>query len=220
MQPERNYTQPRGRCSFCARHSRLPVIALILMAVLCCAGCATTKRSQREELKREAGLNTMRQTVATTLLKDDIEDNAVRVLTERLNRILESRRTREEGTERVTETFDCTQPVDSLTGTPPLKSRVTEKNNSRESADTRNREESVSMGCEAEETNRKVQKAEGSDSMEREEHHSHEEVTSDERRDQSASHSLLLTLGGVMISAFFLWLLLTVGKAVRNLFKK
>ena len=120
----------------------------------------------------------------------------------------------------MTEIFDSTQPVDSLTGTPPLKGRVTERSNRRESDDTKNREESVSMDYGSEEFNRNVRITEDSGSMESEESYSDEEMNSDEQRGISASHYLILTLGGVMISVFFLWLLLTVGKAVRNLFKK
>lgn len=239
MRPEKPYRQPRmkwspsrgkwplprGRCSGCARLWQLPPTALtlttlILMAALCCASCATTKRSQREELRRETGLNTIQQAGATVLQTDDIEEHATRILTEHLNRLLESRISREEDTECVTETFDSTQPVDSLTGTPPLKSRVTKKSKSRENAKTRNREESVSTRCEAEKTNRNVQITEESSSMESEESHWDEEIRSNEERKIPAWYSLILILEGVMISAFFLWLLLTVGKAVRNLFKK
>ena len=60
MQPEMIYRQPRGRwplprgrCSVCARLSSLLPIALILMAVLCCASCATTKKTQTEQTQRE-----------------------------------------------------------------------------------------------------------------------------------------------------------------------
>ena len=143
-----------------------------------------------------------------------------RMVSEQLSRFLENRRTREEDSERVTEIFDSTQPVDSLTGTPPLKGRVTERSNCRESDDTKNREESVSMDYGSEESNRNVRVTEDSGSIEREESHSDEETRSDQQREMPAAHSLLLMLGGVMVSAFFLWLLLTVGKAVRNLFKK
>ena len=148
-------------------------------------------------------MNTLRQTGETTLLTDDSSGMIERMVSEQLSRFLENRRTREEDSERVTEIFDSTQPVDSLTGTPPLKGRVTERSNRRESDDTKNREESVSMDYGSEEFNRNVRITEDSGSMESEESYSDEEMNSDEQRGISASHYLILTLGGVMISVFF-----------------
>lgn len=59
MQPDQIFRRrrgkwplPRGKCSVCARLSSLLPIALILMAVLSCSSCATTKKTQTEE-KRE-----------------------------------------------------------------------------------------------------------------------------------------------------------------------
>lgn len=44
-----------------------------------------------------------------------------------LARLLSSQRNNNEEVETVTEVFDTSQPTDSLTGTPPLKSRTTEQ---------------------------------------------------------------------------------------------
>ena len=59
MRPEKifrprrgRWPQPRGRCSVSARLSSLLPTVLILMAVLSCVSCATTKKTQTEE-KRE-----------------------------------------------------------------------------------------------------------------------------------------------------------------------
>lgn len=45
--------------------------------------------------------------------------------------------TRDESTERVTEIFDTAQPPDSITGTPPLLSRIWEKHEIRSRSDSR-----------------------------------------------------------------------------------
>ena len=60
MQPEKIFRQPRGKwplprgkCRGCGRQWSLHRIALILMAVLCCASCATTKKTQTEQTQTE-----------------------------------------------------------------------------------------------------------------------------------------------------------------------
>ncbi len=60
MQPEKTYRQrkrrwplPRERWRVSAKLSRLLPFALTLMAVLCCASCATTKKTQTEQIVKE-----------------------------------------------------------------------------------------------------------------------------------------------------------------------
>lgn len=60
MQPEMIYRPqrgrwplPRGRCSDCVRLSSLLPTVLILMTALSCASCATTKKTQMEQIQTE-----------------------------------------------------------------------------------------------------------------------------------------------------------------------
>lgn len=60
-------------------------------------------------------------------LEERTEAIVTRLLDERLERLRESATNTHEDMERVTEVFDTSQPRDSLSGTPPLLSRTTER---------------------------------------------------------------------------------------------
>lgn len=66
-----------------------------------------------------------------------------RLFEERMNALRETTATTDEATERVTEIFDTTQPIDSVTGTPPLLSRTTERRNATSSEQTREQTEAT-----------------------------------------------------------------------------
>lgn len=56
--------------------------------------------------------------------------------------------TTDEATERVTEIFDTTQLTDSVTGTPPLLSRTTERRQARQASESRAQSEATAAGTE------------------------------------------------------------------------
>lgn len=82
-------------------------------------------------------------TEQTLRLEEQTATLVSRLFEERMNALRETTATTDEATERVTEIFDTTQPTDSVTGTPPLLSRTTERRNATSSEQTREQTEAT-----------------------------------------------------------------------------
>lgn len=82
-------------------------------------------------------------TEQTLRLEEQTAALVSRLFEERMNALRETTATTDEATERVTEIFDTTQPTDSVTGTPPLLSRTTERRNATSSEQTREQTEAT-----------------------------------------------------------------------------
>lgn len=142
-----------------------------------------------------------------------------RMVEERFRQLLESTTTKDEATERITEIFDTSQPIDSVTGTPPLQSRVTERSESREKNDTRTQNEATSTARTEADIGTKTDLATTAATSENEEIRKKGEAKSREERKASGTLVILEIAAGAIISLFLLWLLLTVGKAIKSFSK-
>ncbi len=139
-----------------------------------------------------------------------------RMVEEQLRRQRENKTTTDEATERVTEIFDTTQPPDSATGTPPLLSRITERSSvksrseSRETTEVRATDNSVATQTGAAMLRYQTDTATASES--------HEANESECSETQSAPWWLagLKIVGFLVAGGFVLWLLYTVGKAIKQ----
>lgn len=115
-------------------------LALTPTVALLVTSCAVQKQvSQESHIEAQSSISL--QTEETTLLRQETLEMIEHMLEKRLHQQLENTVTKDEVTERITETFDTTQPIDSATGTPPLQSRVTERSESREKEGSRTRNE-------------------------------------------------------------------------------
>ena len=138
-----------------------------------------------------------------------------RMVAESVRQQIEKSTARDETTERVIEIFDATQPTDSLTGTPPLQSRVTERSQSKESSDSRTETESSVTGTEAQAQTQDTAVAREVVTSESEEDREAIETESREERKGNTTLTMLQVGADIMIAIFMLWLLLTVGKAIK-----
>lgn len=127
--------------------------------------------------------------------------------------------TGEECMERVTETYDTSQPVDSLTGRPPLQSRVMERSESRMRGEGRSRSEGTVTGQESVQQTHEENVTHRGESSEREDSHESNETEITENRGGGVVYVLLHTAGSMMIALFIAWLLLTIGKAIKYFLK-
>lgn len=80
----------------------------------------------------------------TTLLDSATAAMLERVVDERFRRMSETTASADVEAERVTEMFDTALPTDSVTGTPPLLSRTTERRRERLASESRERAEAAS----------------------------------------------------------------------------
>lgn len=80
----------------------------------------------------------------TTLLDSATAAILERVVDERFRRMSETTASADVETECVTEMFDTALPTDSATGTPPLRSRTTERRRERQASESRERAEAAS----------------------------------------------------------------------------
>ena len=142
-----------------------------------------------------------------------------RMVEAQFRQLLESTTTKDEATERITETFDTSQPIDSVTGTPPLQSRVTERSKSREKNDTRTQNEATSTARTEADTGTKTDLAATAATSENEESREKGQAKSREERKSSGTLVILEIAAGAIISLFMFWLLLTVGKAIKSFSK-
>ena len=139
-----------------------------------------------------------------------------RMVEERFRQLLESSTTRDKATERVTEIFDTSQPIDSATGTPPLQSRITERSESRERNDTRTQNEATSTAWTEAEIGTKTDLSATAATSENDEIREKNVTEIREERKASGTLAILEIAAGAIISLFMLWLLLTVVKAISH----
>lgn len=139
-----------------------------------------------------------------------------RMVEERLRQWLESSTTKNEATVRIKETFDTSQPIDSVTGTPPLQRRVTERSESQEKNDARiQRLATTSARIETDictETDLTTNVA----VSDREDNSFDNAVINSEEQKGNKTLVFLQVAADCMIAIFMLWLLLTVGRAIKQ----
>lgn len=193
-------------------------LALTLTVALLATSCATPRKAM-QETRTEAQSSISRQTEATILLQEETAAMIERMVKERFRQLLESTTTKDEAAERITEIFDTSQPIDSVTGTPPLQSRVTERSESREKNDTRTQNEATSTARTEADIGTKTDLATTAATSENEEIRKKGEARSREERKASGTLVILEIAAGAIISLFLLWLLLTVGKAIKSFSK-
>ena len=141
------------------------------------------------------------------------------MVNERFRQLLESTTTTEEATERITEMFDTSQPIDSLTGTPPLQSRVTERSESQEGNNTRIQNESTSTSRAEADIGVATDLAATATTSKNEESRVKSEAESREERKARGALVILEIAAGILILLYLIWLLLTVCKAIKSFSK-
>lgn len=124
MQHEKSSVLPSGKWHDCVRLSTLLIVAAITTSVLFCTGCASCRNAQKTMTELSERIDLLQQTQAQ--MTESLTKIQADTTTQHLVRLLDSQMDKDEEVETTTEVFDTTLPVDSLTGTPPLKSRTTE----------------------------------------------------------------------------------------------
>ena len=121
---KRLWEQCSERWHACAKLSMLPIVASITTHVLFCTSCVSCRNAQKTMTELSERINLLQQTQSqmTDNLMQMRADTTVQYLTSLIN----SQTDRNEDTETVIEVFDTALPIDSLTGTSPLKYRTTE----------------------------------------------------------------------------------------------
>ena len=117
-----------GQCSekwhAYARLSTLLIVASITTSALFFTGCASCRNAQKTMTELSERIDLLQQT--QTQMTESLTKIQADTTAQHLVRLLDSQAEKDEEVETTTEVFDTTQPVDSITGTPPLKSRTTE----------------------------------------------------------------------------------------------
>ncbi len=125
QQPGKILVQPSAKWSVSARRLTLLTVASIIMSALCLSGCGTPQKAQRTLAQMEEKIDLLQQsqlaieqqlcTMQSDSVRQILSEDAVMSLRE------------DEEVITVTEEFDTSQPVDTTTGTPPIKKRSTEQ---------------------------------------------------------------------------------------------
>ncbi len=124
MLQEKTCTRRSARWCGCARLSTMLIVASIVMSALCCSGCGSCRKAQKTITQLSEQIDHLRQTEQSidrrlsAIQTDSIAQRSVVAI----DRSLDA----DEEVVATTEEFDTSQPTDTLTGTPPLKSRRTE----------------------------------------------------------------------------------------------
>ena len=124
MRQGKTCTQQNARWHDCARRSTMLIVASIVMSALCCSGCASSRKAQKTITQLSEQIAHLRETQRSidrrlsAMQTDSIAQRSAVAIDRRLDA--------DEEVVATTEEFDTSQPTDTLTGTPPLKSRRTE----------------------------------------------------------------------------------------------
>lgn len=124
MRQEKTCTRRNARWRDCARRSTTLIVASIVMSALCCSGCASSRKAQKTITQLSEQIAHLRETQQSidrqlsAIQTDSIAQRSAVAIDRRLDADVE--------VVALTEEFDTSQPTDTLTGTPPLKSRRTE----------------------------------------------------------------------------------------------
>ena len=124
MQHEKSSVLRSEKWHAYARLSTMLTVVAITTAALCFTGCASCRNAQRTMTEMSEKIDLLQQTQAQ--MTESLTKMRADTTAQHLARLLNSQRDENEEVETVTEVFDTSQPTDSLTGTPPLKSRTTE----------------------------------------------------------------------------------------------
>lgn len=158
-------------------------------------------------------------TTELTLERDSLEADVRRIIDSRMAAWLSRTETTDETVERVTEEFDTTQPADSVTGQPPLKSRTTERAVRQGRSDTKGAaaseaNEEVSAVVNAGTVSESTKTAEADADSSRE-----DESTTKEERKSGGVPLIAGILAGIIATGFMAWLLITVVRAITRFIK-
>lgn len=124
MQHEKSSVLQSEKWHACVRLSMLLIVAAITTSVLFFTGCASCRNAQRTMTELSERIDLLQQT--QTQMTESLTKIQADTTAQHLVRLLDSQAEKDEEVETTTEVFDTTLPVDSITGTPPLKSRTTE----------------------------------------------------------------------------------------------
>lgn len=133
-----------------------------------------------------------------------------------MRRLRTATTTTDEATERITEIFDTTQPADSTTGTPPLLSRITERSAAKSRSESREQTEVTAAESEAQTQTGEATLTHDADTSTATESHEATEANSREQRSDPWWLTGLKIVGFLVAGGFMLWLLCTVGKAIKQ----
>lgn len=115
-------------------------IALIPMIVLLLVSCKTPQQTTvQDQQSLQESVKEQEQQIHNLQLQMNLLRSQVDQQKTEANRHMESKAN--DVSETITEEFDTTQPVDSSTGTPPLKSRKTEKHDRKSQTTSTEKEE-------------------------------------------------------------------------------
>ena len=133
-----------------------------------------------------------------------------------MRRLRTTTTTTDEATERITEIFDTTQPTDSTTGEPPLLSRITEKSAAKIRSESREQTEATATESEAQTQTGAATLTRDADTSTACESREASEAKSREERSEPWWLAGLKIIGFLAAGGFMLWLLCTVGKAIKQ----
>lgn len=191
------------------------ILALTLTTVLSVTSCATPKEAV-EESRMEAQSSTSLKVQEVTRLDTATAAIVERIVEEYFRRQRKNTTTTDEVTERITEIFDTSQPPDSATGTPPLLSRITEKSAAKSRSESREQTEATTAGSTAEAQTKAATLTYEADTATASESHEATEAKSREQRSNPCWLTGLEIVGFLVAGGFILWLLCTVGKAIKQ----
>lgn len=135
---------------------------------------------------------------------------------EYMRRLRTNTTTTDETTECITEIFDTTQPPDSTTGTPPLLSRITERSAAKSRSESREQTEGITTETEVQTQTEAATLTHDADSYTATKSHEVTEAKSWEQRSNPWWLTGLKIVGFLAAGGFMLWLLCSVGKAIKQ----
>lgn len=191
------------------RLKRYPLAPILLLALsLQSCGALKTLTRRQESLEESASLQ------AEQIRRIEQSVSAVREEVSSI-RIQESRETRTDSAavvEVVTEVFDTTQPADSVTGTPPLKERTTERRNvgtrRNETATVKTQTDAMARQAEEVRTDDGTETTVQADSQMQAESH----TESKQKRGLNWWQKTLCGIGGATLALLLLWVIFQVVK--------
>lgn len=139
-----------------------------------------------------------------------------RMVEEYMRRLRTNTTTTDEATERITEIFDTTQPSDSTTGTPPLLSRITERSTAKSRSESLEHTEAIATDSTKASNSTAVTFTDDDDISSETESHEETETKCHEKSREPWWLAGLKILGFLSVAGFVLWLLHTVGTALRH----
>ena len=206
MRQEKTCTRRNARWHDCARRLTTLIVASIVMSALCCSSCGSYRKAQKTITQLAEQIEHLRETqrsIDRQLLAIQTDSFAQRIRAESDRRF-----DADEEIVTTTEEFDTSQPTDTLTGTPPLKSRRTET--SRRLSHEREQTTATSDLQGSNVLTLEVQSAEQEQESERIDHSTETEI--EKRFGMTWAQRTLCNIGIVVLAGAILWLVARILK--------